>query len=145
MKTLIAAVLAVIALSIPASAGCHIVAFNTLVCDPNISALRGLIPNVQVRMGPPPVFPAAPPIVEAHYLMEACSSPDKIRQAGCAGFVSGVADSYAYTGQYCLPSDKAAVEQSVIEYITRIPLQGLSATNMVLEALRTQWPCGRRR
>jgi hypothetical protein len=128
----------------PAAAGCHII-FGDIRCDPNVSALRGIIPNVQITLGlgGRPILPP-PPIVEAQYLIEACSSPQKIKQAGCAGFVSGVADSYAYTGQYCLPPDKAAVEQSVIEYITRVPLAGLSATHMVLEALRVQWPCGRR-
>lgn len=131
-----------IALVTPANAGCHI-NIGQLWCDPDLSRI---IPNfrIGITVAPPVAIPppAGQPIVTAAYLVEACSSREPTRQAGCAGFISGVADAYASTGQFCINgADKFVVEGSVIEYVRRVPLQGLSATNMVLEALRARWPC----
>jgi Rap1a immunity proteins len=127
----------------PARAGCHI-NLGQLWCDPDLGRI---IPRfrVGITIAPPPAVPAPSTgggaIVSADYLAEACFSKTPTRNAGCAGFISGVADAHAYQGLYCLPSDRFQMERSVIDYIRRVPLQGLSATNMVLEALRALWPC----
>jgi hypothetical protein len=137
-----AVIIIVIAACSPAHAGCHIV-FGQLWCDPDLSRI---IPNVRVGITvaprvavPPPA--AGRPIVTAAYLVEACVSSVPTRQAGCAGFISGVADAHAASGLYCLPADHFAAERAVIEYIRRVPMQGLSATDMVIEALRANFPC----
>jgi Rap1a immunity proteins len=124
-RLVLAILLAAVATPVPARAGCHIIG-GDLRCDPDLG----------VRAAPP-----VRPIVSAAYLAEACSSADRLRQAGCAGFISGVADSYAWRGWYCVGPDRFEVERSVIDYVRRVPMQGLSATQMVLEALRAQWPC----
>ena len=130
-----------LALCTPANAGCHI-NIGQLWCDPD---LNWIIPGLHlgIRIAPNIAIPplADRPIVTAAYLVEACASPEPTRQAGCAGFISGVADAYASTGQYCMGDDKFVVEGSVIEYLHRVPMQGLSATDMVLEALRANFPC----
>jgi Rap1a immunity proteins len=135
----LAALALLLALGTPAHAGCHIT-LGQFWCDPNLGKL---IPNFQIGVTiAPPVAVPFQPIVTAAYLVEACSSADPKRQAGCAGFISGVTDANAGTGQFCIAGiDHYFVEGRVIEYIHRVPMQGLSATRMVLEALRANWPC----
>ena len=135
----LAILLAVIASPVSAFAGCHIIG-GELRCDPDLRARDQLMQAHQLPSASPP-SPALRPIVSAAYLAEAYTSADQLRQAGCAAFVSGVADANAWRGLYCLGPDRFDVERSVIEYVRRVPMQGLSAERMVLEALRAQWPC----
>ena len=77
-------------------------------------------------------------------LLGTCAAKDVEHHIACVGYIGGVSDAYLHSGQFCIPvrTDPREISSSTIDFILRTrSIQGESAVQMIILALKARWPC----